>query len=222
MVPRSIHGIIWDLDNTLYRFDTIFEDACNRAAARTICSMVENLSFDEAYQAAVHSYNTHGYSGKALIAQYNLDYRDYHFPFHEAIDETILARNDAMIAGLRDLNRPQVIITNASRHWAEKALRHLGMKEFFPDHAILPLEDSAFEAKASSPKPFTMAKDILNVAAENILVVEDTVRNLKVPKEMGFNTALIHHGRIPDEQHDFIDWEFPDTVSLIGALGISA
>lgn len=214
----AIRGVIWDLDNTLYRFDTVFEDACNSAAAKTICGMVDGLTFEEAFAAAEESYNTHGYSGKALIARYNLAYSDYHFPFHESIDETILARNDAMLNALARLGRPQVIVTNASRHWAEKVLTHLNMKSFFPDTHIIPLEDSEFEAKAHSKRPFVMAQDILGCPMQNILVVEDTVKNLSVPKSMGFHTALIHHGRAPKERHDFIDAEFPDTLELLKNL----
>ena len=222
MDSSSIRAVIWDLDNTLYRFDTIFEDACNRAAAKTICNMVPDLTFDDAFSAAVESYAIHGYSGKALIARYNLSYDAYHYPYHEAIDETMIARNDAMISGLFALDRPQAIITNASRHWAERALRHLGMKEFFPDDFIFALEDSEFEAKSHSPRSFTMAQNKLGIAPHETLVVEDTVNNLKVPKGMGFQTALIHHGRAPAQRHSFIDREYPDTLELLRALGAIA
>lgn len=215
----AIRGVIWDLDNTLYRFDAMFEEACNRAAAKTICDMVEGLTYEEAFAAAEESYNTHGYSGKALIARYNLAYSDYHFPYHETIDETILQKNDDMLRALAALDRPQVIVTNASRHWAEKVLAHLGMKQFFPDTHIISLEDSEFEAKAHSPRPFVMAQDILGCLPQNIVVVEDTVKNLSVPKSMGFYTALIHHGRAPGERHDFIDAEFSDTLELLKSLG---
>ncbi len=219
MDASSVRGIIWDLDNTLYRFDTIFEEACNRAAAQTICKMVAGLTYDEAFSSAVESYAQHGYSGKSLIAQYNLEYRDYHFPYHESIDETILAHNDNMNRALGALGLPQVIVTNASRYWAEKVLTHLGMKKFFPDTHILPLEDSDFEAKAHSPCPFAMAQSIIGFLPQNILVVEDTVRNLSVPKSMGFQTALIHHGHVPDERHEFIDEEYSDTLELLKTLG---
>jgi putative hydrolase of the HAD superfamily len=218
-VPFSIvKGVIWDLDNTLYRFDSVFEDACNRAAARTICTLVDGLSFDDAFKVAETSYAQHGYSGKALITQYGIDYRDYHFSFHEEIDEKILTRNDAMLQALADLNKPQVIVTNASRHWVEKALAHLGLRDFFTDENIIALGDSDFEPKAYSRRPFDMARNRLSLPIENIIVVEDMAKNLKVPKEMGFTTALIHHGRTPVEQYDYIDLEFPDTLSLLEKL----
>lgn len=215
-----IEAIIWDLDNTLYRFDKMFEEACNRAAAKTICALVGgDLDEEEIFQVAERSYAQHGYSGKALIAHYGLEYRDYHFPFHETIDEKILHRNDDMIDALRDVSVPQAIVTNASRHWAQRALDHLGLREFFPDHLIVPIEDTDFEAKAYSRRPFELACERMGAAYNTrVLVAEDMAPNLKIPKEMGMQTALIHHGRVPLTQHDYIDAEFPDTLALLKAI----
>lgn len=215
---KDIQGIIWDLDNTLYRFNDLFVHACNVAAARTICTLVDNFTYEEALAEAEKSYEEHGYSGHAFVTRHGVPYHDYHFPFHEAIDEKILDRNDDMLSALADLNLPHVIVTNASRHWAEKSLLHLGMKDFFPDENIIALEDTDFEPKARSVLPFEMARDKLRTDPAGTLVIEDTVRNLRVPKQMGFRTALVHHGKTPDVSEDFIDLEFPDTLSVLEAL----
>lgn len=215
---NDVKAIIWDLDNTLYRFDKMFVQACNVAAARTICTLVDGFTFDEALTLAEESYEAHGYSGHRFIEDKNVDYGDYHFPFHEAIDETILERNEEMREGLEQLNLPQVIVTNASRNWAQRALSHLGLDEWFPDEKIIALEDTDFNPKAKSQRPFEMGWEKLGESIENILVVEDTVKNLSVPKEMGFQTALIHHGKQPKNIPDFVDYDFADTLGLLKKL----
>jgi putative hydrolase of the HAD superfamily len=215
---KNIKAIIWDLDNTLYRFDKVFEEACNRAAAKTICALVGGLDEEETFRVAEESYAVHGYSGKALIAQYGLDYRDYHFPFHESIDEKILQVNAAMQDALRTIDLPQVIVTNASRGWAHRALDHLGLRPFFPDDMIIPIEDVDFAPKAYSRIPFDLALEKLGVSADVTLMADDMPRNLKIPKEMGMYTALIHHGRVPDESYDYIDMECADTLTLLDRL----
>jgi len=213
-----IKGIIWDLDNTLYRFDQAFINACNHAAAKTICTLIPDLSFDQALDQAEKSYQEHGFSGHSFVNHYGGNYQDYHFTFHETIDEKILQHNEEMNRLMADLNLPHAIITNASRHWAHRALNHLGLRDFFPDDHIIPLEDSAFEPKARSRKPFEMACAKLNLKTADVLMVEDTARNLKVAKDMGMTTVLIHHGHKPEAEQDFIDLEFSDTVSLMRAL----
>ncbi|MCB1531096.1 MAG: HAD family hydrolase [Rhodospirillales bacterium] len=215
---KHIKAIIWDLDNTLYRFDEMFVRACNVAAARTICTLVDDFTFEEALVLAEKSYEQHGYSGYCFIEDKNVEYSDYHFPFHDAMDEKILGRNEDMCAGLEQLNLPQAIVTNASRGWAQRALSHLGLKEWFPDEVIFALEDADFQPKSRSTRPFELAREKLGQRAEDILVVEDSLRNLTVPKDMGFQTAFIHHGSNIKHIPDFVDYAFPDTVALLKEL----
>ena len=76
-------------------------------------------------------------------------------------------------AALRRLALPQVIVTNASRGWAARALSHLGLKDFFPDDMIIPIEDVDFQPKAYSRVPFEAALSRMGVAAESTLMVDD-------------------------------------------------
>jgi putative hydrolase of the HAD superfamily len=218
-MPLShIKGLIWDLDNTLYRFDQAFEKACNIAAARTVQQLMPDVGFDEAFEAAEQSYIEHGYSGKTLVERYGLAYSDYHYLYHDTIDESVIERNDAILMALSDINLPNVLITHASRRWAEKTLAHLAMEDFFPTERIIALEDTAFEGKAYSRAPFVKGLELLNLPPENVLVIEDTAKNLLRPKEMGMTTVLIHHGADRHIDQDYIDFAYPDTLEFLGTL----
>jgi putative hydrolase of the HAD superfamily len=218
-MPLShIKGLIWDLDNTLYRFDQAFEKACNIAAARTVQQLMPNVTFEEAFAAAEKSYIEHGYSGQALIEQYGIAYSDYHYLYHDTIDESIIEKNEAILMALADIALPNILITHASRRWAEKTLRHLSMDTYFPSEKIIALEDTNFEGKAYSAAPFIKGLELLNLPPENVLVVEDTVKNLVRPKEMGMTTVLIHHGADDRLSHDHVDFAYPDTLEFLGTL----
>lgn len=218
-MPLShIKGLIWDLDNTLYRFDQAFEKACNIAAARTVQQLMPSVTFEEAFAAAEKSYLEHGHSGKMLIEQYGIAYSDYHYLYHDTIDESIIERNEAILMALGDIDLPNILITHASRRWAEKALRHLSMDDYFPCDKIIALEDTEFQGKAYSAAPFIKGMEILNLPPENVLVVEDTAKNLVRPKEMGMTTVLIHHGKSNHLGLDYIDHAYPDTLEFLGTL----
>lgn len=221
-MPLShVKGLIWDLDNTLYRFDQAFEKACNIAAARTVQQLIPQVSFEEAFAAAEKSYIDHGYSGKALVERYGIAYPDYHYLYHDTIDESIIERNEAIIIALGDLALPHILITHASRRWAERTLRHLSMDAYFPCDKIVALEDTQFQGKAYSSAPFIKGLELLNLPPENVLVVEDTVKNLVRPKEMGMTTVLIHHGADNHLGHDFIDHAFSDTLEFLGMMTLA-
>ncbi len=217
MALSHIKGLIWDLDNTLYRFDKAFEKACNIAAARTVQTLLPNVSYEEALAAAEKSYAEHGYSGKILVEQYGITYSDYHYLYHDTIDESILEKNEAILMALAEIDLPHVLITHSSRRWAERTIKHLNMEAFFPPTRIIPLEDTNFEGKAYSSAPFIKGLELLNLPPEKVMVVEDTAKNLIRPKEMGMTTILIHHGNPPaDMAH--IDYAYPDTLEFLGTL----
>lgn len=214
-----IKGLIWDLDNTLYRFDQAFEKACNIAAARTVQQLLPDLSYEQVLAEAEASYAEHGYSGKTLIEKYGIAYSDYHYLYHDTIDESLIEKNEAVLMALSEIDFPNVLITHASRGWAEKILKHLSMKNHFPAQKIIALEDVNFESKAYSRAPFIKGLELLNLPPESVLVVEDTAKNLVRPKEMGMTTVLIHHGAEPKAAREaHIDYAYPDTLEFLGTL----
>lgn len=211
-----IRGVIWDLDGTLYRYDKIFLDACNLAAARTAIDLGLDMDLAAATALASRSYDETGSSFK-LLAEHGIRYEDFHTPYHDAVDTTILEKNQEMRQTLEKIGAPMVILTNASRGWALKTLDHLDLRGVFGDDHILALEDVGFEAKSHSTRGFQTALDILRKKPQEVLMVEDLPRNLVKAKGMGMTTALVHHGRRPDDA-PYVDHFYADTLELARAL----
>ena len=147
--------------------------------------------------------------------EYKIPFRDYHFKFHDSIDEKIIAVNEEMKEALEAVQLPHVILTNASRRWAQRTISHLGLDRWFTDDHIIAQEDAGFQPKSSGYKGFEIAIDKLGMPEQNILMVDDLARNLRIPKEMGMQTALVHHGAQHDELPDFVDIAFSDTIALM-------
>lgn len=216
MTFSHIRGVIWDLDGTLYRYDRIFIHACNIAAARTAIDLGLEMDLATATALAARSYEETGSSFK-LLAGHGIRYEDFHTPYHDAVDTTILEKNQEMRRALEKIASPMVILTNASRGWALKTLDHLDLRSLFGDGHVLALEDVGFEAKSHGTRGFQIALDILCKRPEEVLMVEDLPRNLVRAKGMGMTTALVHHGRKPDDAVH-IDHVFDDTLQLARAL----
>lgn len=215
---ERIRGIIWDLDNTLYRFDEAFEHACRIGSARAALDLGVTMSMEEAMVVAEHAFVTTGYSGAYFEREYNINRREYHFRYHDVIDEKVIAVNEEMKTLISALHLPHVILTNASRPWAHRVLKHLGLDPWFPDDRIIAQEDTDFVAKAQGPRGFEMALARLGLPASSILMVDDMEKNLKIPKSLGLQTALLHHGRKLEDRPDFIDAYASDTLVLLKIL----
>ncbi len=212
-----IRGVVWDLDGTLYRYDAIFIEACNIAAARTAIDLGLQMELDEAVRLAGRSYDEHGSSFK-FFADHGIRYEDFHLPYHQSVDTTILAKNRAMKTALEELPIPMVILTNASRDWARRTLDHLEYGHIFGDGKLLALEDVDYQAKSNSRKGFEKALSSIGVRAEETLMVEDLPTNLVHAKAMGMTTALVHHGQLPESGLDHVDTFFQDTLELVRTL----
>lgn len=214
----KVEGFIWDLDNTLYRFDDGFEKLCDEAAARVALDLGLELSFEEAYATAVKSYKLYHYSYHIFVTEHGLPLKEFHTQFHEAIDVDDIARPYDIAASLEALDRPQIIATNGSRDWAERVLLHLGLSHLFPMSHVFGFEDYDHISKANTDKPYDIALETLQRKPENILVIEDSILNLIRPKTLGFQTALVHQDDIAEDHAHAVDHSFEDTPGLLQSL----
>ena len=212
-----INGVIWDLDNTLYRFGDDFVDLCNRASAQTAIDMGLQLSFDEAYELAGRSYREHSNSFGAF-KKLGMEYTKFHHLFHDRVSfETILVIDD-LHKTVESLPHKMVVLTNASRPWAQKILKKTKLDSVFGDHNIVALEDVAFKAKSQGTDGFLLAKDrggMTTMDNEEIIVVEDVAANLIHAKNIRMATALVHRPKT-DDGH--IDHHFDEVMDLCRSL----
>lgn len=214
----GIQAIIWDLDGTLYRFDEDFLVACNHAAAKAAIHLGVPLKLDEAVEFAWQSHAQTGQSILHFLRDYEIKVEQMHDVYHELIDEKLIKTAVQTKSLFQSLKLPQIIITHASKDWAARVLAHLGLKEYFPDTHILGKEDYQFQSKCSSPLSFDMGLEILGVKPEAVVVVEDTVKNLKIAADKNMHTALLHYGRPPKPMPSYVDYNYNNVNELLGQL----
>jgi putative hydrolase of the HAD superfamily len=216
--PDKIDGIIWDLDNTLYRFTEEFRYQCNVAAAKAAQTQGINLSYDDTFKLAQKSEAEYGYSIHLYLVHHGLSYDSLHVPFHDNIDETTINIIDGAAEGIRAINRPQAILTNASRGWAQRVLKHMKVSDLFPDEMITASEDVDFQVKSQSRVGFERALKALDLSAERVVMVDDLDRNLIIPHEMGMQTVYMHHDDPIGDLPHYMDAQFENILGFIDAL----
>lgn len=214
----QIEGIIWDLDNTLYRFEGDFEQLCHVAAARAAVKNGLDLSHEDALLLCHKSYEEYGHSYRLFIEEYQIDQRKIHFDFHSFIDEKLIGKSLDLIALFEKTALKHTLVTHASREWAARALAHIGLKDFFPDSKIIPAEDTGFARKSESRQPFEKALALLDLAPAQTVVVEDIAANLRIPHEMEMGTVLVHYGQPPDPMPFFIDRDYNNALDFLADL----
>ncbi len=221
----ALEGVIWDLDNTLYRFNADFEQACHIAAARAAVKGGADLTHEAALEICYRSYEIHGHSYRMFIDEYRLDKVQLHYDFHEFIDEKLIRKSAELVQLFGKTHLKHALVTHASGAWARRALEHIGLAAFFPDERIIPAEEINFERKDESRAPFEKALSLLELSPEKAAVVEDLAPNLRIPHEMGLMSVLVHYGQRPEPMpaHVTMDCnnaaEFLESVTAYSASG---
>ena len=214
----AIRGIVWDLDNTLYRIDGIHARFFHTAMARAAIEFGVDMDLETAVAVADKSFLDHGFSGRTFIRAHGVDCEWLHHRFHEMIDETVIERSLELIDLFRTTDLKHAIITHGSRAWALRVLHRLGLSEWFGEGSVLGMEDYGYARKADSAQPFIQAMNALALEPEQLMFVEDTALNLRVAHELGMATVLIHHGRMPADCPPYIDQCFDDALMLMRRL----
>lgn len=177
---------LFDLDNTLYPADSGFLDAVEVRMTQFVMK-VTGLPRDPAYALQKQYLEEHGLTLRGLMLHHGVDPDEFHALFHDLSLE-VLARDEALLAGLGRLPGRRLIFTNADARHAERVIEHLGLSELFDD--VFHIASFDFTPK---PDPAAFARMIerhgLNARATAFF--EDSERNLRPAAALGMTTVLV-------------------------------
>ena len=214
----SLRGMLWDLDNTLYRFNQPLEKEFNRAIAHAALEWGVDLTLEEAMELAEKSWMTHRYSAFEFMLRYNIPQADLHHLTDKHLRHDLIEKSEQTRSLFSRGSQKHALITPSARPWALKILKQLELDPWFPDPQVFAYEDYAFESKAESRKSFEMALESINHNPCDVMMVEDTLENLRVPHEMGILTVYLHHGRPVGELPSFVDYHAGNVEELLGEI----
>lgn len=214
-----IQGIIWDLDDTLYSVTPDLHRSMRESAARAVVKMGYPITYDEALIMAERSQAEYRLTVKILCDEFKIDKRDLHLPFHAEMDHTVTkACENLPSAFAAKPHLKHILMTHASRDWAMRMLKHLGIAEYFQPNAILGLEDVDFNHKHESEFVAKKCMEIIGTKAENTAFVEDRDYNLSIPKKLGMTTVLISHPSQALEMPAHVDAKFDRAADFLNMI----
>ena len=208
---RTIHAIIFDMDNTLFDFVAAKLHACRR--------MTKHLGTDD--PEAFYRYFTgssFGYESHENIRQYLRDrgiYTDRTFTdccsIYEEEKVRVLEPYPRIHAVLEEVKRRgyrTAVVTDAHNGNALRRLRKLDLVRFFD--VVVTFDMTGL--KKPSPEPFLLALEMLGTSPDETLLVGDSLRRDIAPaKSLGLVTA---HARYGDRNFSAYGEDRPDCVLM--------
>lgn len=199
----NIKMIIWDMDQTLYPYWEDLTDYCHEATAHCALERGAPLSKPDADMLSRISYRERGTTTKLFNEQFGIDeielFRDHHQRMIDRLidpqwgdhmqpnPELVQLMREAKEAGVR-----QLILTNGARVWAQHIAELLDIDQFMD--VILGADDFSLRQKGRDgilPFMSALAKAQYDGVYDQVMVVEDSLKNLIAPKGYGMSTAWV-------------------------------
>jgi putative hydrolase of the HAD superfamily len=204
---------IFDLDNTLYHPDArLFE----QIEARMTEFVSRRLWVDaaEARRVSDEYWAQHGATLTGMM-QHNGMPPEPFLAFTHDIDVSELKQNAELRSAIQRLPGRKVIYTNGSRRHALRVTERLGLRDLFD--AFYAIEDGAFAPKPTA-NGFARVIRMDGMKPERAAMIEDDVRNLRIPKELGMTTVWLTHGRDVAETPAYVDAVATDLTAFLSQL----
>jgi len=209
----SVDTWIFDLDNTLYHpearlFEQIEARMTEFVSRRLWVDAAEARRVSDAY------WSQHGATLTGMM-QHNGMPPEPFLAFTHDIDVSALKENANLRSAILRLPGRKVIYTNGSRRHALRVTERLGLRDLFD--AFYAIEDGAFAPKPTA-NGFARVVRMDGLRPERAAMVEDDVRNLRIPKELGMATVWLTHGRQDVVAPDYVDAVAEDLTAFLSQL----
>jgi FMN phosphatase YigB (HAD superfamily) len=214
----KVKTIIWDLDNTLYKYNDMQVRLWHEGVVKFMQSKGVEMEMEDAIALAHQGWIEHRDSNHYFIKNFGIDKNEAHIGMFKYIDQNMITpcEETPELMAFMD-NHHHVILTYATKDWANRILEKTGLIDFFHPDFILGAEDYNFEDKSHSPRGILTALDKIGGYASEAMFVEDTLPNLKTAKQhTDIYATYLHHNRpTNDNDLDDIDLCVQDTPELL-------
>lgn len=195
-----IQGILWDLDNCLYRdppgmvgawYDAFY------AASTDFGIRMGRTEHDRLFSEANKKF---GNAVQFFVQKYGFDRSAYHASVVGQMDISIIKPDPETIAALHHLHTigfPMAVVTSSNNLWCARVLAQLGITSLFPRSHIVTIDDTHGKQKSQFDTPFLMAAEVLGLRPNRLLMVDDHPMNLVIPHDLEMTTAHVNHGKPP-------------------------
>jgi len=194
--------LVFDFDGCLYPSHKDYKEIYAKAVAQ-VSQYLSGGQWDleTAGRNAWKSLHETGFAFKGACDQFGRSMKEGHMAHHQTV-HLPLVPDHQLIQSLKDLSSDTylMILTHGSRCFLDRKLPMLGIDRFFDRNMRVTHDQYDFVPKSKGMQGFVMASVYartvtgLDFRPENIWMFEDTHANLRIPKEMGWNTVLVHHG----------------------------
>jgi putative hydrolase of the HAD superfamily len=191
---QHINTWVFDLDNTLYDAETGVFTRVGERMTSFVADLLQ-ISSEEAAIIRKLYWEKHGTTLRGLMIENKIDPGAFLNHVHD-IDLSDVPQCDITVKHLGHLPGRKIIFTNASRPFALRMTRHLGIDHHFD--GIFTIEDAGFLPKPHIETYHAVLRKF-DFDPKRACMFEDMQVNLKPASDLGMATVWLHGKNRPSE-----------------------
>jgi putative hydrolase of the HAD superfamily len=186
--PKLDHVEAWlfDLDNTLYPHSCNLFAQVDARMKEFICGLL-GCDNEAAHVVQKDLFRRYGTTMRGLMTEHGVAPQEFLNHVH-AIDHSPVPADPHLDAALARLEGPKYILTNASRHHAERVMERVGVAHHF--EAIFDIVAGDYRPKPD-PSIYEGALQAFALKAEATVFFDDIPKNLEPAHALGMTTVWI-------------------------------
>lgn len=214
---------LFDLDNTLHDASHAVFDAIDQHMGSAVAT---SLGIDAQAANALRAkyWKRYGATVIGMVRHHGIKAREFLALSHDFEVAPLVRAEVGLAARIRQLPGYKVLLTNAPERYAREVLKTLDILHCFD--GLWAIDHMTLQGRMR-PKPSqALMRQVLahlKVPARQVILVEDTLHNLKSARQAGMRTAYIyHHGTPFSTQRRGRDLYVDIRVNALGPLLIQA
>ena len=220
--------VIFDLDDCLFDHAPDFVDHFERVIEVIIKEKCPGVDREDIIRAHKDGYEKEGLSFIPFSkAPFNLSLTQIFNETHDRLQTDYVLplaeefrRSHDHLADLRNKDTKVAILTHGSERWAKYLVEIMQLDDIFTDENIFSIEEFDFNLKNKNRKAFSSVLHRMGFDEHgdlsDIVMIDDSPKNLYHPKEMGMTTAHIAlNGKIDADYIDYSVSHIRDFVKML-------
>ncbi|MDX3894724.1 pyrimidine 5'-nucleotidase [Pusillimonas sp.] len=188
---------LFDLDNTLHDCSVSIFNAIDENMTAAVMDTL-GVGLGEAHRLRVMYWKRYGATVIGMVRHHGVDARAFLERSHRFDPAPLVHSEGGLAYKLRGFKGRKILLTNAPLAYARGVLKTLGILQQF--ESLWSIDHMTLQGRIK-PKPSrALMKQVLarvGQPASRVVLVEDTLRNLKAARELGMKTVHIFHPGTP-------------------------
>lgn len=205
--PRYRAGIhapkVWlfDLDNTLHDSSRAIFQHIDTAMQQAVARMA-GCDLETADKLRIAYWKRYGATVIGMVRHHNADPHEFLRLSHDFDARPLVHAETGLSQKLAQFPGRKILLTNAPKGYARVVLDTLGLLPQF--EALWAIDHMNLQGRIRPKPSLAMMKQVLarlDVPARDVVLVEDTLRNLQAAHQLGMRTIHIFHPGTPFSSH---------------------